>query len=127
MMNLAGCVVRDSDGRVLLIHRATPDLTQWEMPGGKVEPGEQPVAAAVREIKEELGLDVTVAKPLGTSSFDFHGTPCEYHYFSATIASGEPAVQEAKHDRWAYRDISGDDPAFSNGVKGLKKILHGQA
>jgi 8-oxo-dGTP diphosphatase len=97
------------------------------MPGGKVESGEEPAAAAVREIKEELGVKVAIIKSLGVSSFDFRGTPCKYHYFSAKIIHGEPAVQEAKHNRWAYMDITGDNPAFSRGVKGLKKVLDGQA
>ncbi len=127
MMKLAGCAVRDGGGRVLLVHRTTPELTQWELPGGKIEPGEHPLDAAIREIKEELGVEVAVDIKLGTTEFDFRGTPCEYHYFSATITDGEPVVQEAKHDRCAYLDITPNDPTFSRGIKGLKKVLHGQA
>jgi 8-oxo-dGTP diphosphatase len=126
-VNLAGCAVFDDQGRVLLVHRSTADLTQWEMPGGKIEPGEDPSDAAVREIKEELGVDVAITHPLGTSSFDFRGTPCEYHYFRAKLVAGVPAPQEAKHDHCAYTDITVENPAFSRGVKGLKKVLDGQA
>lgn len=53
----------DTDGRVLIAQR--PEGKQlaglWEFPGGKVEPGERPEAALIRELKEELGIDVTEA------------------------------------------------------------------
>lgn len=49
-------------GRVLAARRACPPelAGRWELPGGKVEPGEDPVATAVREIAEELGCSVEV-------------------------------------------------------------------
>lgn len=53
----------DTDGRVLIAQR--PEGKQlaglWEFPGGKVEPGERPESALIRELKEELGIDVTEA------------------------------------------------------------------
>ena len=53
----------DVDGRVLIAQR--PEGKQlaglWEFPGGKVEPGERPEAALIRELKEELGIDVAEA------------------------------------------------------------------
>lgn len=53
------------DGRVLAARRSTPPLGLWEFPGGKVEPGEQPTDALVRELREELGLAATVGEELG--------------------------------------------------------------
>jgi 8-oxo-dGTP diphosphatase len=56
-------VLIDADGRVLIAQR--PEGKQlaglWEFPGGKVDPGERPEQALVRELKEELGVDVTEA------------------------------------------------------------------
>ena len=57
---VAAVALIDADGRVLLSKR--PEGKQlgglWEFPGGKVEPGERPETALIRELKEELGIDV---------------------------------------------------------------------
>lgn len=63
----AGAVVRDADGRVLLVRRANePGRGLWSIPGGRVEPGESAREAAVREVREETGLDVEVGDLLLT-------------------------------------------------------------
>jgi 8-oxo-dGTP diphosphatase len=58
---VAGLIVGD-DRRVLITQRRADQALplQWEFPGGKVEPGESPVAALVRELAEEIGVTVTV-------------------------------------------------------------------
>ena len=58
-------VVIIRDGRVLVAHRADhPAESGWEFPGGKREPGESLAQTAVREIREELGVSVTVGVPV---------------------------------------------------------------
>src|SRR5918911_5087116 len=60
---VAACALVDADGRVLLAQRppGKPMAGLWEFPGGKVEPGETPEAALIRELKEELDIDITAA------------------------------------------------------------------
>ncbi|MCD2192396.1 NUDIX domain-containing protein [Actinomycetospora endophytica] len=59
----AGAVVRDAAGRFLLVQRANdPEAGRWTLPGGRVEPGESPAAAAAREVAEETGLEVAVGR-----------------------------------------------------------------
>ena len=58
----AGVLFRDAAGRVLLVKPTYKD--GWEIPGGYVETGESPRAAAAREVEEELGLDVDLAAML---------------------------------------------------------------
>lgn len=92
------------DGRVLAARRTFPAdaVGRWELPGGKVEPGEAPEAALVREIAEELGCTVEVTGwlpgevPIG-----------ERHVLTvalARIVDGEPDPHEHDRVRWLGAD-----------------------
>ncbi len=63
LLLVVACALIDADGRVLICQR--PEGKQlsglWEFPGGKVEPGETPEAALIRELKEELDIEVRQA------------------------------------------------------------------
>jgi 8-oxo-dGTP diphosphatase len=63
LLLVAACALIDSDGRVLLARRPEGKKMAglWEFPGGKLNPGETPEAALIRELKEELGIDVSAA------------------------------------------------------------------
>lgn len=111
-IHVVAAVFRDRD-RVLACRRA-PAKSQggkWEFPGGKVEPGESPQAALVREIREELGVDVVVgglidrtATQVGTAVIDLACYDVE--------RAGEPPTASTDHDqlRWvAPTEISGLD------------------
>src|SRR5437016_13732589 len=68
-------ILRDAQGRVLLIHFVLPNMTFWATPGGGVEAGETALAAAHRELREELGIDVPLEGPVhqATGIFEFEG------------------------------------------------------
>jgi 8-oxo-dGTP diphosphatase len=62
-----GAVVHDDAHRLLVVRRGRPpDVGRWSIPGGRVEPGEDDLAAVRREVLEETGLHVLVGKRVGT-------------------------------------------------------------
>ena len=73
---VAACALIDADGRVLLAKRppGRPLAGFWEFPGGKVEAGESPEAALVRELDEELGITVA-ERCLAPLTFASHSYP----------------------------------------------------
>ena len=72
----AGVVVRDAHGRVLLERRS--DCGYWGLLGGRIEKGESVEQAAVREVKEESGLDVRITRLLGVYSDPHEGRIVAY-------------------------------------------------
>jgi 8-oxo-dGTP diphosphatase len=99
---LAGCIFLNSAGELLLLHRVTPQLTQWEIPGGKIEPGETPGHAAVREVAEELGVQAEIIRRLGDATFSHDGRDWHYTWWLARITQGTPEPHEAIFDAAAY-------------------------
>ncbi len=91
---LAGCVILDDSNKILLLHRNSESVVQWELPGGKIEIGETPQAAAQREIKEELGVDVKIVRLLGSAAFIDNDNTFNYTWFLAEVETGRPAVCE---------------------------------
>ncbi len=94
---VGAAIVRD--GCVLAARRTTPPdaAGRWELPGGKVERGETPEQALVRELKEELGVDATVVRWLAGSAPISH----EHELTVALVhADGVPAPQEHDAVRW---------------------------
>jgi 8-oxo-dGTP diphosphatase len=74
---VAACALVDADNRVLIAQRpeGKPMAGLWEFPGGKVEPGERPEETLIRELHEELGIDVKEAclAPLTFASHVYDG------------------------------------------------------
>jgi 8-oxo-dGTP diphosphatase len=93
-IQVAGCVVLDDYGRMLLLHRAGDDVSWWELPGGKLEQGETADQAAVRELGEELGVQVDLRGTLATGVFEHDTNEYAYTWFRAKIVTGEPTIFE---------------------------------
>ena len=96
------------DGRVLAARRTTPAAAagRWEFPGGKVEPGESPEAALVREVREELGCEVEVTGWL--AGVVPVGERHELTVALARLVAGEPVPTEHDRVRWLGPDELGD-------------------
>lgn len=79
----------------------------WEFPGGKMEQGETPEQALMREIKEELDTDIEVGELLDTVEYDYPNFHLTMHCFLCTIKSGELVLKEHEAAKWLTKETLG--------------------
>ena len=93
------CAVIERNGRLLLAQR--PDdkhlPRKWEFAGGKVEPGEDPATAIIREIREELGCDIIITRPLPRFEYDYTRVVIEMIPFVCVLVPGSPEPHAHEH------------------------------
>lgn len=76
----------------------------WEFPGGKVETDESFAEALVREIDEELGCEISVIKPLETTTHEYGFAVITLATFVCELVAGEPQSNEHAEERWLSVD-----------------------
>lgn len=103
VQELAGNIIVD-EGKLLLLYRE--DEKHWEVPGGKVEDGESPTEAAVREAEEEIGVSVELRKPFYSGEFQHGDNIFLWHGYLAEISEGEPEIQEDKFSELEFFEPS---------------------
>lgn len=77
---------------------------QWEFPGGKIEAGEAPQAALIREIKEELDTIIKVGELIDTVEYDYPAFHLSMDCFWCEVVEGELKLLEAEDAKWLDRD-----------------------
>jgi 8-oxo-dGTP diphosphatase len=83
------------DGEIFATQRGYGEFEGlWEFPGGKIEPGESCEVALVREIQEELGVDIKVGELICTTKYDYPSFHLTMNCFLCNIASGEIELRE---------------------------------
>lgn len=102
IVDVAVCVVQTADGRVLLAERTSRQVAAgfWELPGGKIEPGENPAQAAARELQEETGLIPTGLIPWLYYEHQFPTKRLRLHFFRTNGWQGSPHGREGQRLAW---------------------------
>jgi 8-oxo-dGTP diphosphatase len=106
-------IILDRGGRMLIVRRSQTDPLYpgtWDIPGGQVEPGEEVVAAAMREAKEEVGLRLSNLQLLFATS-DMRGDVSKtWLFYAQQVSPDMPVVLGDEHDelKWISPQLLGD-------------------
>ena len=100
---VAAIIIRE--GKVFATQRGYGEWKDWwEFPGGKIEPGETPEQALVREIREELDTEIVVGKLLHTVEWDYPTFHLKMSCYICSLAGGNLRLVEHEAARWLAAD-----------------------
>lgn len=115
-MVTAGACVIDSTGRVLLLKHAFRAGSGWGIPGGFIEKGEQPEAALRRELREEVGIELTCARLAFARTIR---RPQQIEIIFCCRTDGEPRPQGPEIERAAWFTLDALPPELSTDQRRL--------
>jgi ADP-ribose pyrophosphatase YjhB (NUDIX family) len=122
-----GTIIRVPGGKIVLVKRAIePGYGKWVFPGGYVDRGEEITLAAVREAREEAGLDVRLDHLINI--YSYAGRAPVIIVYAATMVSGDMAVDDEGLEirEFGLEDIPWDDLAFRSTREALRDYISGQ-
>ena len=104
IVNVVAAVIRDGD-KIFATARGYGEFKgQWEFPGGKIEEGETPQQALIREISEELDTIIEVGDLLDTIEYDYPTFHLHMKCFWAQIVAGQLVLKEAEEAKWLTKE-----------------------
>jgi 8-oxo-dGTP diphosphatase len=119
-----GAIITDADGRIVLVRRAIePGYGKWVFPGGFVDRGEEVKLAAIREAREEVGLDIRIDRLVNIYSYPGR-TPVIIVYAATMMGGCLACDDEGLEARFFDRDaIPWDELAFRSTGEALRDFL----
>ena len=117
----AAIIVKDN--KVFATQRGYGEFKDgWEFPGGKLEPGESAREALIREIREELDVDIRVGRLLETVEYDYPEFHLTMHCFICELLSEEIVLKEHEDARWLKKDELDSVPWLPADITIIEKI-----
>lgn len=104
-IEVVAAIIHDADGRIFATQRGYGEWKGWwEFPGGKIEPGEGPQEALLREIWEELETRIVIEKLVTTVEWDYPKFHLTMHCYWCSVESGQLTLKEHEAARWLAKD-----------------------
>jgi 8-oxo-dGTP pyrophosphatase MutT (NUDIX family) len=124
----AGGIIVDDEGRVLVVHR--PHYDDWSFPKGKVDKGESIEAAAIREVREEAGLECEIVGRLSSSHYAYttrkgEVKPKVVHYFLMKVRGGQLVTDGKETDEalWCNTEEAEKKLSYDGDREKLRELI----
>ncbi|XID92252.1 8-oxo-dGTP diphosphatase MutT [Paenibacillaceae bacterium WGS1546] len=105
MIEVAAAIIENEQGKLLIAKRkqGKSQAGLWEFPGGKLEPGESPEACLIRELKEEMNIQIEPYKRFGANEHDYGTVQIRLIAYKARYIRGDIRLVDHEECRWVEK------------------------
>ncbi len=110
MIEVAAAIIENAEGQILIARRkkGKSQAGMWEFPGGKIEAGETPEECLIRELREEMGIEIEPYSWFGVNEHDYGAVLIKLIAYLAKYSHGEIRLVDHDEYRWTDREELGE-------------------